>query len=96
MIGVGYGQAYQLETTALQALAGVGFLGGFFAAMTVLAALDAAAAAVVLQGVVAPAALRAAHPKAAATLEGVWAKEGFKVGSQVKRTKGAKQDVEAP
>lgn len=102
--GVGFGQAYQLDTIALQALAGIGFLGGYFAAMTVLAALDAAWAAVVLQGIVAPEALKTSHPKVAATLSGVWAKEGVKMGPQVRRVKWPKEgkkeagakDVEAP
>lgn len=105
--GVGFGQAQQLDTVALQALAGIGFLGGFFMGMTVLSVLDAAWAAVVLEGVLAPEALKASHPKMAKALGGVWTKEGLKVGSQVRRVqwpegnnkggyKGGNKDVEAP
>lgn len=96
--GVGFGSAYLLDHMALHALAGLGFLGGYFTALTVLSALDAAAAAVVVQGVLAPAALKAGRGREAEALKGVWAKEGLKLGSQARKAKwpeGKGGDVEA-
>lgn len=99
---VGFGEAHTLDVTALHALAGIGFLGGFFAALTILSALDAAVAAVVVQGVVAPEGIKGNHPKEAKALEGVWAKEGLRLGPQERKThrlEGGKKnkggDVEA-
>lgn len=60
--------------------------------MTVLAALDAAWAAVVVKGVTDPEALKASHPKEAEKLKGVWQREGLRLGRQ--GPKGGR-DVEA-
>lgn len=96
--GVGFGEAHILDTTALHALAGIGFLGGYFAALTVLSALDAASAAVVVSGVVGSEGLKAGRPREHEALKAVWAKEGLRLGSQVRRAQwpqGKGKDVEA-